>query len=105
MAGIVALSWSGSMFLSTLENFIPNTMVKTKAVISGTKFVLAFPIRCVEYTSNVGIGVVEKIFFGSELPTNTTEVFKLNQGPKLKNIPTFRKPLIGWVVNRLNELK
>ncbi len=51
MAGVIALSWSGSLFLSTLENSIPNNMVKTKTNVSGAKFVLALPVRCVEWTS------------------------------------------------------
>jgi hypothetical protein len=45
MAGVIALSWSGSLLFSTLENYIPNNMVKTKTNVSGAPFVLALPVR------------------------------------------------------------
>ena len=45
MAGIVALSWTGSLFFSTLENYIPNTLPKLKSIITGVKFTTALPIR------------------------------------------------------------
>ena len=48
MGGVVALSWAGSLFFSTLENYIPNTLPRVKLVVSGAKFGTALPIRCVE---------------------------------------------------------
>jgi hypothetical protein len=86
MAGVIALSWSGSLFLSTLENSIPNNMVKTKTNVSGAKFVLALPVRCVEWTSNAIFGFAENLLVGSGLPTNVTEVYRLQEGPKFKNL-------------------
>lgn len=42
---VIALSWSGGLFLSTLENLIPNNINKTKAIVSTSKMVISFPIR------------------------------------------------------------
>jgi len=104
MAGVVAVSWTGSLFLSTVENYIPNTMPRLKIIVSGTKFVTALPIRCVEWTSNQIFGFVENIVVGRQLPTNITEVSKLNVGPKLKDIRKLKKPVLTWVVEKLNAL-
>ena len=104
MAGVVALSWSGSLFFSTLENYIPNTMPRTKLAVTGMKYGTALPIRCVEWTSNQIFGFVEKLFIGHQLPTNITEVYKLHIGPEVKNITKFKKPVLSWLINRLNEL-
>ncbi len=38
MGGVIALSWAGSLFFSTLENYISNTMLRVKFVVSGAKF-------------------------------------------------------------------
>ena len=103
MAGAVALSWSGSLFFSTLENYIPNTMPKVKLVVSGMKYGTSLPIRCVEWTSNQIFGFAEKIIVGIPLPTNVTEVYKLDIGPKLKNITEVKKPVLRWVINQLNK--
>lgn len=104
MAGIVALNWSGSLFLSTLENYIPNDMVRTKAAISGTKFVISLPIRFVEWTFNRIFGFAENAVVGSQLPTDITEAYRLNVGPKLKNISKLNKPVIDCLVNKLKKL-
>ena len=103
MAGVVALSWSGSLFLSTLENYIPNTMPRTKFVICGMKFGIALPIRCVEWTSNRMLGFGENVIIGRQLPTNVTEVYKLNVGPNLKHLNKVKKPILNWLVNQLNR--
>jgi len=64
LSGVIALSWAGIMFLATLENYIPNDFVKTKAIIKGSKFALAVPIRLVEHTSNVIFGTIENYTVG-----------------------------------------
>lgn len=102
-AGVVALSWSGSLFFSTLEIYIPNTMPRTKFVVTGMKVVTALPIRCVEWTSNQIFGFAENMVMGRQLPTNITEVYKLNIGPKLETINEFKKPVLSWLVNQLNK--
>lgn len=104
MSSIVALSWSGSIFFSTIENHIPHSFVKTKLVIRGSKYILGLPIQCVEWTSNQIFGVGENLIFGQPLPTNITEVYALNVGPKLENITKFKKPLLSWVINQLEKL-
>lgn len=104
MASVVAISWTGSLFFSTIENFIPNTMPRTKMIVSGLKFGTALPIRCVEWTSNQIIGFVESITVGYQLPTNITDVYRLNEGPKLKDIKKFKKPILNWLVEKLNKL-
>jgi len=104
MAGVIAISWSGSLFFSTVENYIPNDLVKIKATVSGAKFVIALPVRCVEWTSNAIFGFAENILFGSELPTNVTEVYRLQEGPKVKNLSKFKKPIIDWVIDKLKKL-
>lgn len=100
MAGVVALSWTSSLLFSTLENYIPNSMPRVKIAVSGTKFVTALPIRCVEWTSNQMIGLAENVIFGHALPTNITEVYKLNVGPKLKEIEKLKKPILNWLVKK-----
>lgn len=103
MAGVIALSWSGSLFFSTLENYIPNTMPRTKMAITGIKYGVALPVRCVEWTSNQIFGFAEKLIIGDPLPTNVTEVYKLNIGPKLENITGIKKPVLSWLVNQLKK--
>jgi len=103
MAGVVALSWTGSLFFSTLENYIPNTMPRVKLVVSAAKFGTALPVRCVEWTSNQILGFAENLIVGRSLPTNVTEVYKLNVGPKLKNINEIKKPILNWLLNRLKD--
>lgn len=105
MPGIVALSWSGSVFLSTLENYVPASFPITKGLISGGKFVVALPIRLVEWTGNQIFGVVETAIIGRSLPTNITEVYKLNVVPKLKDLEKLRKPAINWVIQQLKNAK
>jgi hypothetical protein len=61
-------------------------------------------IRCVEWTSNQIFGFAENLIIGRSLPTNVTEVSKLNTGPKLKNITKIKKPVLSWLINRLNDL-
>ena len=103
MAGVVALSWSGSLFFSTLENYVPNTMPRVKLAVTGMKYGTALPIRCVEWTSNQIFGFAERVVVGIPLPTNVTEVYKLNIGPKLKNITEVKKPVLSWLINQLNK--
>lgn len=104
MAGVVALSWSGSLFFSSLENYIPHTMPRTKIVVSGLKYGVALPIRCVEWTSNQIIGFVENVTVGYQLPINVTEAYRLSIGPKLENINKIKKPALGWLINQLERL-
>ena len=47
MQSVVTLSWSGSLFFSTLENYILNFMLRTKIIVGGLKVIIALPIRCV----------------------------------------------------------
>ena len=103
MSGIVALSWSGSLFLSTLENYIPNSMPRTKMAVRGMKFGVALPIRCVEWTSNQITGLPEKVIAGRQLPTNITQVYKLDVGPKLKDINEVKKPVLSWLIKQLQK--
>jgi hypothetical protein len=97
MSAVVALSWSGSLFFSTLENFIPNTFVRTKAVVCGLKYVTAFPLGLTEFVANTIIGTVEYAVIGTPLPTNVTAVFKLNKGPRIKDLPTLRRSVLNWI--------
>lgn len=103
MAGVVSLSWTGSLFFSTLENYIPNTMPRTKLAVTGMKYGIALPIRCVEWTSNQIFGFAENVIIGRQLPTNVTEVYKLNIGPELKNITKVKKPVLSWLINQLKK--
>lgn len=63
--------------------------------------VTGLPIRCVEWTSNQMFGFVETIVVGNSLPTNITEVYKLNVGPKLKDLKNLKKPVLSWLVEKL----
>ena len=103
MAGVVALSWTGSLFFSTLENYIPTTMPRTKLAVTGIKYGIALPIRCVEWTSNQIFGFAENVIIGRQLPTNVTNVYKLDIGPELKNIGKVKKPVLSWLINQLKK--
>lgn len=92
-AGALAISYSGSLFFSTIENYIPNTLPKTKAVIGAMKVVVSLPLQIAELTSNAIFGVGEKIVTGHKLPTNVTSTFQLDKGPKLRNLPELKKPV------------
>lgn len=104
MGGVIALSWSGSLFFSTLESYIPNNMTNLKLVVTGLKVGTGLPIRCVEYTSNVIIGFVENVTIGHQLPINITEAYRLSIGPRIKNIAKLKKPVVGWIINQLNKV-
>lgn len=95
---------TGILFLSTVENYIPNNMVKTKAAVSGAKFVLALPIGCIEWTSNTIIGFIEKTVVGSELSTTVRAVYRLQEGPKINDLSKFKKPVITWGIDKLKKL-
>jgi hypothetical protein len=103
MTGIVAISWSDSLFLSSLENYIPSSIPRVKLFVVTPKFVRAAPIRCVEWSGNQILGGVEYLFLGHSLPTNVTEVVKLNEGPKLKDLKELKNPLLTWMVDKLQK--
>ncbi len=103
MSGVVALSWTGSLFFSTLENYIPNTMPRLKLAVTGMKYGTALPIRCVEWTSNQIFGVAENMVIGRPLPTKITEAYRLHIGPKLENITQIKKPVLSWLINQLKK--
>ena len=86
MTGIVVLSWLGSLFLSTLEKFIPDTMPTTKTFVQKSKVLVGMPIQIVELISNTIIDFAENLIIGAQLPNNVTEQFGLNDGPKLKKL-------------------
>jgi len=64
-------------------------------VVTGIKYGVSLPIRCVEWTSNQIFGFVENVTVGNQLPTNITEVYKLSVGPKLESITQIEKPVLG----------
>ena len=103
MSGVVALSWTGSLFFSTLENYIPNTMPRLKLAVTGMKYGTALPIGCVEWTSNQIFGIAENMVIGRPLPTNITEAYRLHIGPKLENITQIKKPVLSWLINQLKK--
>lgn len=92
-AGALAISYSGSLFFSTIENYIPNSLPKTKAVIGAIKVVVSLPLQITEFTANAIFGVGEKIVTGHKLPTNVTSKFQLDKGPKLSKLPELKKPV------------
>jgi hypothetical protein len=104
MASVVDLSWSGSLFLATLEKYIPDSMPRTKLVVTGAKYGVALPIRCVEWTSNQILGFAENVTIGHQLPINITEAYKLNVGPKLEHIAKIKKPALGWLIKQLEKM-
>lgn len=103
IGGAVALSWAGSLFFSTLENYIPNNMTTTKMVVTGAKFAVALPIRVVEWTVNIGLGFFENLAGVEKLPINITETYRLSEGPKLENIASIKKPLLEWLLKKYNN--
>jgi hypothetical protein len=103
MSGMIAISWTTSLSLATLENYIPNNMVKTKIVVSGAKLVTSLLIRCVEWTTNKIFGVVENVVLGSPLPINITGVYKFNVGPKLEDLAKIKKPIVQWLLNQISN--
>jgi hypothetical protein len=101
MAGILALSWSGSIFFSTLENYIPNNMVRTKTVVGGLKFMIALPVRWTEWTANTIMTIPEMILIGAPLPTNVTETYRLHVGPKIQDLSKIKKSVVQWLLKQL----
>jgi hypothetical protein len=105
LSTVVAMSWSGSMFLSLVEPHIPSSMTKVKLVVSGTKFLVAMPIRLVEWTSNNIFGFAENLIIGSALPTNVTQCYRYNVGPKIEDIQKIKKPVIKWLIKTLHNIE
>lgn len=103
IGGALAISYSGSLFFSTIENYIPNTFTKTKAVVGAAKVVVSFPLQIAEFTGNAIFGVGEACFTGHKLPTNVTSTFQLDQGPKLKNLAKLKKPVTEYVHKFVNK--
>ena len=101
---MIGLSWSGGLFLSTLENVIPDNMVRTKAVVQGSKYVVGIPIQIVESTTNGILSFAERRIIGDQLPINVTSEFRLTQGPKIEDLPKLRKPFkkfLTWLASLL----
>ncbi|MGL4758949.1 MAG: hypothetical protein ACRCXZ_06420 [Patescibacteria group bacterium] len=103
MAGILALSWSGSLFFSTVENYIPTSMPKAKTVVGGLKFVVALPVRWTEWTANKVFSIPEMFLLGTPLPTNITQVYRLHVGPKIEDLGSIKNSVIKWLLKRLDN--
>ena len=99
MSGVMALSWTGSLFLSTLDSYVPNTMPVTKNVIKGSRFAISIPIQIAEYTSNIIIGSIENATIGAQLPTKVTSKFQLTDGPKLQDISKLKTPIKKFLLH------
>jgi len=99
----IAVSWTGRLFLSTVENYIPNDFVKTKAVVKGSKFLIGLPLMMAEHTTNVIIGRIEMLLSGNELPINVTKHFNITEGPRLKDINKLKKPIIKFLRDKLDK--
>lgn len=102
---LIALSWSGGIFFSTLENLISDNMIRTKAIVRGSKYVISLLIRIVEGTTNGIFGFAEHIIIGDTLPINVTSEFRLTQGPKIETLPKLKKPIkkvLMWLANRFD---
>ena len=97
-AGALALSYSGSLFFSTLENYVPNTFPRTKAAVGITKVVISVPIQIAELTSNAIFGFGENLLTGNKLPTNVTAVFRLDKGLKLGSLTELKKALKNFLL-------
>lgn len=80
-------------------------MPAVKFAVSGMKFGTALPIRFVEWTSNKIFGFAEMVVIGCELPTNITQVYRLNDGPKLINITGIKEPVLNFVIKQLEKWK
>lgn len=71
-------------------------------IITGIKFGVALPVRCIKWTSNQIFGFAENLTVGHQLTINVTEVYnKLSVGPKLENITQIRKLVLDWLINQL----
>ena len=97
IGGVLALSYSGSLFFSTVENYIPNSYIKTKAAVGAAKVVVSFPLQVAEYTGNAIFGLGETLITGNTLPTNVTSTFRLDQGPQLKNLSELKQPVAEYL--------
>lgn len=92
------------MFFATLENYILNDFVKTKAIIKGSKFALAVPIRVVGHTFNTILKTAENLIMGVLLPINVTSNFNLAEGSRIKNIKKLKKPVGEFLINSLKDI-
>ena len=59
IGGALVISYSGNLFFSTIENYIPNVFTKTKAVVGVAKVVVSFPLQIAEFTGDVIFGFGE----------------------------------------------
>jgi hypothetical protein len=84
----VAISFTGVMFLSLLESYVPVGPVKE--IVKGSKLVVGIPIVFVEYTANIITGVFEKALFNQTFPTNITSTFGILDGPELSKLNGFK---------------
>ena len=50
-------------------------------------------------------GFAETLTIGPHLPTNTTEAYKLNVGPILKDLKNIKEPVLNWLINQLGNWK
>jgi len=91
---VIAISYAGSLFLSLVENFVPQGPVKT--TIKGAKVIVALPIGITETVINAIFGQVEKLVLKQALPSNVTAVYSLTDGPEIKNMTALRVKIMDW---------
>lgn len=97
IGGALAISYSGSLFFSTIENYVPNTFTKAKMVVGAAKVVVSVPLQIAEFTGNAIFGVGAAWVTGHKLPTNVTSTFQLDQGPKLNDLAKLKKPVTEYL--------
>lgn len=103
MTGVIALSYSLGLSLSLVEKYIPNSFVKTKAVVSGAKFLVVFPVSITEWTANLIFNPFEYHILGAQLPINVTDVFRWTKGPNLRDLGEVKKAGFKWLINKLQD--
>lgn len=98
---MITIRFSGSLFLSTIENYIPASIPRLKMVIGGLKYIVALPIKLVDYLGNKILKFGEKFFMWNSLLITIINVYRINEGPYLSKMGEFKKPIINGLIERL----
>jgi len=99
---LIAISDTGRLFLSLVENFVPQGPVKTTS--NGVKVVIILPIGIPEIVTNAIFGNIEKLVLKQALPINVTTVYGLTNGPEINNMTAICATIISCYTKRLKMI-
>jgi hypothetical protein len=96
LSSTIAISFTGAMFLSLVESYLPAGNIKT--VVKGAKVIIAIPIGITEVVTNGIIGTLEKLVMHEPLPINVTDVYGFSDGPKIEDVKGIRDKVTDFLL-------